>query len=504
MIKNENILVPLSHYRKWLIPFQDDKTRKFIKKAKLVHTGEGLDYSKVKYINGITKVCIVCSKHGEFWQKPEYHLRGDKCAKCSLENRAERMKGTNESFIMRANIIFKGFYDYSKTDYKSIQERVCIICPKHGEFWQTPASHLSGSGCPVCGKERAIEALSSNTEEFILKSQKIHGELYEYSKVNYTGSSNKVCIICPEHGEFWQDPEKHLKGCGCPICGEKRSQEAFNKYRESNRGNTDSFIEKSKKVHGDLYDYSKVNYINHKTNVCIICPKHGEFWQRPSHHLEGCRCPKCVIEDKIKSQTLGTELFIKKSQQIHGSKYDYSKVDYISSKTPVTIICPIHGEFLQKPQVHLSGSGCPTCGYLNICESYVGDWLNENNINNTKYFTTELIKISGHIIIDYKAIIDDIEVWIEYNGQAHYEFIDYFHKGNIETFKDQLRRDEKVRNYCNKNNIRLIEIPYTYNTKESIFEFLDKVITKGIDPYTFIDYESLYKRPLDYESIIEN
>jgi hypothetical protein len=191
----------------------------------------------------------------------------------------------------------------------------------------------------------------------------------------------------------------------------------------------------------------------------------------------------------------------------HKNKYDYSKVSYINSQTPVCIICPKHGEFWQKPNTHIRGSGCPICASsTNICESYVGEWLSKSNIDNTpRYVVPDLIRNSSNIIIDYRVVLSSI-IWIEYNGLQHYEFVDFFHEGNIENFKNQLRRDEKVRNYCSKNNIRLIEIPYTYNTRESIFEFLDNVITKEIDPYTFVDYESLFKRPSDYipYSEIEN
>jgi hypothetical protein len=176
----------------------------------------------------------------------------------------------------------------------------------------------------------------------------------------------------------------------------------------------------------------------------------------------------------------------------------------------VKIICPIHGEFWQVPSNHLSGCGCPDCGFsTNICENYVEDWLSSHELEYIhRYTIPDLKKKINNIIIDYKIIIYKSDgtisiIFLEYNGLQHYEF-SYFHRGNIEKFKDQLTRDEKVKWYCRKNNISLIEIPYIYNTRESIFGFLEKVITKGIDPYTFIDYESLFKRPLDYIPYSEN
>ena len=125
---------------------------------------------------------------------------------------------------------------------------------------------------------------------------------------------------------------------------------------------TESFIEKAKKVHGDKYDYSKVEYKNCKTKVCIICPKHGEFWQEARQHLSGRGCPECKRKKCGSSQKSNIKDFINKAKEVHGNKYDYSKVEYKNSKTKVCIICPEHGEFWQRPYVHLLGQGCPKCG----------------------------------------------------------------------------------------------------------------------------------------------
>lgn len=122
-----------------------------------------------------------------------------------------------------------------------------------------------------------------STEYFIEKASIIHSNKYDYSKVNYTEPKTKVCIICPKHGEFWQTPNSHLNGNGCPKC---KSDKA--------KSSKDKFIEKSIKVHSCKYDYSKVEYINNSTKVCIICPEHGEFYIRPHHHICGRGCPKCL------------------------------------------------------------------------------------------------------------------------------------------------------------------------------------------------------------------
>lgn len=126
------------------------------------------------------------------------------------------------------------------------------------------------------------------TETFIEKARKVHGDRYNYSRVNYINSTTPVKIICPEHGEFEQRPAKHLSGQNCPKCSKH--------YRR----NTEEFIKEASILHNNKYDYSKVNYISNSDKVCIICPEHGEFWQKANDHISGKKgCPKC----KLKSQT---------------------------------------------------------------------------------------------------------------------------------------------------------------------------------------------------------
>ena len=190
------------------------------------------------------------------------------------------------------------------------------------------------------------------TEEFIAKAKAVHGDRYDYSKVEYVDSDTKVCIICPKHGEFMQRPRIHLQGKGCLKCGRERIAISSSKSFEQ-------FLQDAKSVHGNKYDYSKVEFVNYQTKVIIICPVHGEFTQSPTLHLQGSGCPQCGNE-KV-SLRMTTKRFIQKAKQIHGDRYDYSKVEYVDSKTEVCIVCREHGEFWQKPKNHLSGYGCPIC-----------------------------------------------------------------------------------------------------------------------------------------------
>ena len=199
-----------------------------------------------------------------------------------------------EEFIEKAKKIHGDKYDYSKVNYVNCNINVCIICPKHGEFWQAPKYHLVGHGCKKCCKS----GIKLTKTEFIEKAKKIHGDKYDYSKVDYKNNHTPVCIICPKHGEFWQKPMVHLreKGGECLKC----SYETRNSYKKLD---TKEFIKKAREVHGDKYDYSKAEYINTTTPVCIICPKHGEFWQTPNAHVSakhGCRrCKQSKMETEI-------------------------------------------------------------------------------------------------------------------------------------------------------------------------------------------------------------
>ena len=256
----------------------------FISKAREVHK-DYYDYSKAVYCGALKKICVICPEHGEFWITPANHLSGQGCKICGIIERSKKRKKSIEQFIKESRTVHGDKYDYSKVEYYNIDKKVCIICPEHGEFWQTPYHHLNGCGCPKCVGQ------GKTTEDVVEEFKKIHGDKYDYSKVEYTNSLKKVCIICPEHGEFWQSPTNHLNGCGCPKCSNVKHK------------TTNEFIKESRTVHGDKYDYSKVEYVNAHTKVCIICPEHGEFWQTPNKHLLGHKCPKCsesIIEKEIR------------------------------------------------------------------------------------------------------------------------------------------------------------------------------------------------------------
>lgn len=178
----------------------------FIKKAKIIHN-DIYDYSEVAYKNMNTKVCITCINHGIFLQLPGNHLSGQKCPKC-----CKNFKYTTETFIKKANEIYSNLYDYSITEYHNINTKIKIKCNTHGIFEQIPQYHLSGYGCQKCSN------IVRNTDDFIVKSNIIHKNIYDYSQSNYLGTREQIKIICKIHGIFSQSPNDHLSGNGCQKC----------------------------------------------------------------------------------------------------------------------------------------------------------------------------------------------------------------------------------------------------------------------------------------------
>lgn len=205
----------------------------------------------------------------------------------SVKNR--RAIANFETLEDRFNKVHDNKYSYVKALFKNSQTKIEIICQEHGSFWQVPKSHVSGIGCPECGKSKAKYSLQLSLEEFVEKSIKQHNSFYAYDKVTYTNNSTKIIITCPVHGEFKQIPASHLAGHGCPDC-------AFHKNKDVRRSNKKEFMTKANLIHEDLYDYTNVAYSHTDRPVSITCQEHGEFLQTPHDHIsKKAGCPKCAV-----------------------------------------------------------------------------------------------------------------------------------------------------------------------------------------------------------------
>jgi len=258
-------------------------TAEFIRQAIAFH-GDKFDYSKMEYIHSNQNIIIFCKKgNHEFFQKPNQHLRKG-CFECS-----GRKLLTKEQFLEKIYSVHNNKYDYSKMVWVNTKTKISIICKIHGDFLQIPSAHLAGHDCPKCSKLRQTKT----RDQFIMDGTALYGDKYDYSKVQYVNDATKVMIGCKIHGFFEQLPHNHLskgRNGSCKKCGIA----SYTKSKEQ-------FIIDANKIHNNKYDYSKVEYVNNKTKIIIVCPEHGNFTQNPcSHIINKTGCPNCLYKTEQK------------------------------------------------------------------------------------------------------------------------------------------------------------------------------------------------------------
>lgn len=336
-------------------------------------------------------------------------------------------KNTKEEFINCAKIVHNNQYDYSLVDYVNNNTKVKIICPTHGVFEQAPVKHINAKqGCRKCSNIKTHLVQKKDITTFISEATQIHGNKYNYSKVDYKSNRTYVNIICPTHGVFKQTPSNHLRGKGCKYCGGTAKLD------------TPLFVYKAIGVHGNKYDYSLVNYKGGGSKIKIICPIHGVFEQTPNNHLSKEQgCYKCL--DKI----YNTDSFIEKCSKIHNYRYDYSLVSYCGITSSINIICPDHGVFELRCDSHRSGVGCPKCSNngFSIGEIELNEFITNLGINT---ILKERKMLSGK---ELDIFIPSHNLAIEYNGL-------YWHS---EEFLDNDYHLNKTK-LCEEKNIQLIHI----------------------------------------------
>ncbi len=406
---------------------------------------------------------------------------------------------STDEFILKSKHIWGDKYDYSLVEYKNIKSKVKIRY-NGWTFLQKAEDHLLGKCCE----------LRWNTDRFIYESIRIHGNLYDYSKVDFKNMKSNVIVI--KNGvEYLQMPEKHLSGC--------------NPDKVRRLLTSEEFIEKSRHVWGYKYDYSLVEYKGSHNEV-LIKYKDSIYRQKPIQHLLGYKCErdvirnkedflrKCIerhgnkydyslleyrgINKKIKIifkgtiyeqkasahlylgscekfiQRKTTDLFIKEANEIHNFIYDYSKVDYLNNQSKVIIICGYHGEFDQVPSSHLSGSGCPHCRESKG-EKKIVKYLIRHNIR----FNRQK-KFDGCIGKKYKLPFDfylpKYRIAIEFDGKQHFEPMEYF--GGLESY-NRLKVNDKIKSdYCEDNYIDLVRI--RYDQIDKIFDILKESLKNKI------------------------
>lgn len=231
------------------------------------------------------------------------------------------------------------------------------------------------------------------TEEFIQRAKSIHGDKYDYDESVYVGAKIKIKVICKRHGMFVQRPDAHLNGSLCPICGELNR-------RQNKRYDNNMFIEKAEEKHGNLYDYSGVDYQHSQSLVKIICRVHGVFKQIPNNHLNGKGCPKC----KTSKGEIAIENCLIKNNIKHKMQYAFNDCKY-KQPLPFDFYLPEYnmcieydGQQHYESVIHWGGDD--KLKYTKENDGIKNDFCVENNI--------KLIRIPYWDFDNIEVILDDV------------------------------------------------------------------------------------------------
>jgi len=301
------------------------------------------------------------------------------------------------------------------------------------------------------------------TEDFIRRAIEKHGDKYDYKNTEYKGSRSNITITCKKHNvSFLQSAHHHLSGKGgCKICASN-----------TNRSNAETFIKRAMEIHNQKYDYSNVVYENNEKRVCIICDKHGEFWQSPGNHISGRGCPECAKITIGRQKISNTKDFIHKAMEKHGNLYNYSVVEYKNSREVVDIICPEHGTFRQTPNLHLCGSGCPKCIKQSSGETFIRKFLESNNI---KFIEQVKFPTCRHIkLLSFDFLIEGKNVLIEYDGEQHFKPVKYF-GGNVK-FEYRKKLDSIKSEWAKNNRYNLVRIPYDMSHNDIVEKLYNTLV----------------------------
>ena len=336
-----------------------------------------------------------------------------------------RNRLTQAEFLEKAKAIHADKYDLSRTIYTGNNDKVEVICHKHGPFYVVPRSLVIGIGCPKCGREKAAKANTITQQEFLDRAEAACGGKYDLRAAIYKGALQKVEAICPEHGSWWVFPSSLLRGYGCPKCAGKAKL------------TQEEFEGKVLSVHGTRYDLRKARYVSNTTKVEIICPEHGSWRAIPTNLFKGTGCPKCA------GKNVTQEEFLEKAKAVHGEKYDLSMVIYEKSSVKIEVICPEHGSWWITPNNFLRGCGCPKC-------SNNGKSKGEDSV--AEYIESLGMKVERgrrDIIspLEIDIFIPEKNLGIEYNGH-------YYH-GESRLGKTYHYKKFKM---CSEKGIRLVQI----------------------------------------------
>lgn len=461
------------------VKFSDEDLKGMIESCKIVHDNK-YSYDKVIYVNYDTKVIITCPEHGDFEQNLYNHSLGRGCRKCRSVNMSKLFRKDKDDFVEKSNIKhnFKYSYDNVPDSFK-VRSKVIITCPEHGDFEQTAYSHKCGCGCPYC-KGKLTKNIKTNIKVRkerivkILKTRKLDKiKLVSIPKKKKERPANKEKYVfhCEIHGEIERNRSQISKGQICKECVKIENKK--NKFSGE--------LDKMKELHNDRFEYIDYTHLIKitTTKITIRCKEHDHtFKYFKSVHIQtkygGCiHCLKQYKNFGLKEP----DLLIEQFKSVHGERYGYDNVVYKLSDIKVSITCKRHGDFLQTPASHLSGSGCPNCKQSNG-EKLIQGLLKKMDIK----YTSEksffgCVNDKTNRLLQFDIYVPEFHTCIEFDGYQH--FIPVEKWGGEDSLKEVQYRDNIKNVYCKNNDINLIRFSYTMDKME-IVDILNNQFNKNL------------------------
>ena len=378
---------------------------------------------------------------------------------------------TEARFKERVFQMYGDQYDMALVDYQGNDKEVTLLCPKHGFFEIKPRillvgrSHSNGKktaphGCwKCCGLQDPADRFVLTAKDFNQRVQKLYmPKGITFPLKRKIKPADRINAVCSKHGEITHDAMWWYHGKGCEYCNGKWYAPRWKDY--------------ARRVHGDKYEYVGDAPVKQTDCIHYICPKHGLQEQKYSIHVGlGCGCPQCANYSNKKSPLERCQEWIAKCIDKYGEgRYDYSRAheDYVNNDSLVWIRCCIHNHwFKTTPDNNLRtvNGSCPICSAEfteTQGEAEIRRWLLKHDITNFKQDEVTLPNENPkckrqHLRPDFW--LPDYNLFIEYNGEQHYENVEYFFDDDF-TFEDQQIRDQTLRDYCHRHGHNLLEIPY--------------------------------------------
>ena len=188
------------------------------------------------------------------------------------------------------------------------------------------------------------------TESFILKSKLEFKDRFYYANTIYTASKKSINITCKLHGDFQTTPNNHLGSLygGCSLCRDLNS--------------LNNFKNRITELFGNRFSFEKTVFTGSSSDLILTCQEHGDFVTTPSNIYKSTYgCSKCNLNLKKRYKFKSVREVLESLNKVHNNYYSYPNLKTLSRQVDIEILCPVHGLFKQKMEIHLIGANCNEC-----------------------------------------------------------------------------------------------------------------------------------------------